>query len=86
MHLDDGHRLPCTNTIINDGIDFVRETEQRFDVIITDSTDPIGPGSSGGGLFSLWPLFLWVVFHCLRVVPSFISALFGATKQIQRDR
>ncbi len=29
---------------IADGMDFVRETEERFDVIISDSTDPTGPG------------------------------------------
>ena len=32
------------NIVIADGMDFVRETEQRFDVIISDSTDPMGPG------------------------------------------
>jgi spermidine synthase len=30
--------------VIADGAAFVRETERRFDVIIVDSTDPIGPG------------------------------------------
>ncbi|BFM08601.1 polyamine aminopropyltransferase [Halioxenophilus aromaticivorans] len=29
---------------INDGAKFVRETNETFDVIISDSTDPIGPG------------------------------------------
>ncbi|MBL4615035.1 MAG: polyamine aminopropyltransferase [Magnetovibrio sp.] len=33
-----------TNLIIADGVKFVAETDQRFDVIIVDSTDPIGPG------------------------------------------
>ena len=32
------------NIVIADGMDFVRDTEQTFDVIISDSTDPIGPG------------------------------------------
>ncbi len=32
------------NIVIADGMDFVRETDQRFDVIISDSTDPMGPG------------------------------------------
>jgi spermidine synthase len=32
------------NIVIADGMDYVRETEDRFDVIISDSTDPIGPG------------------------------------------
>ena len=32
------------NIVIADGMDFVRDTGQRFDVIISDSTDPIGPG------------------------------------------
>ena len=30
--------------VIADGMDFVRDTELRFDVIISDSTDPVGPG------------------------------------------
>lgn len=35
---------PRANIVIADGMDFVRDTDQRFDVIISDSTDPIGPG------------------------------------------
>jgi len=35
---------PRAKIVIADGMDFVRDTEQRFDVIISDSTDPIGPG------------------------------------------
>ncbi|MBT5229479.1 MAG: polyamine aminopropyltransferase [Methylococcales bacterium] len=34
------------NIVINDGMAFVKETNERFDVIISDSTDPIGPGES----------------------------------------
>lgn len=30
--------------VITDGAAFVRETEKHFDVIIVDSTDPVGPG------------------------------------------
>src|SRR5690625_1557677 len=30
--------------VIADGVDFVTETDRRFDVIISDSTDPVGPG------------------------------------------
>ena len=30
--------------VINDGAVFMKETEDKFDVIIVDSTDPIGPG------------------------------------------
>lgn len=32
------------NLVIADGMDYVRETDDKFDVIISDSTDPIGPG------------------------------------------
>lgn len=32
------------NIVIADGSDYVNETDQRYDVIISDSTDPIGPG------------------------------------------
>ena len=35
---------PRTNLVIADGARFIAETDQRFDVIIVDSTDPIGPG------------------------------------------
>ena len=34
------------NLVIADGLEFVRTTDERFDVIISDSTDPIGPGES----------------------------------------
>ena len=32
--------------VIADGVDFVNETPERYDVIISDSTDPIGPGEA----------------------------------------
>ncbi|MEL7311630.1 MAG: polyamine aminopropyltransferase [Pseudomonadota bacterium] len=35
---------PRLNLVIDDGMAFVRQTEARFDVVIVDSTDPIGPG------------------------------------------
>jgi spermidine synthase len=35
---------PRTDLVITDGVQFVAETDKRFDVIIVDSTDPIGPG------------------------------------------
>ncbi|MFZ3032632.1 MAG: polyamine aminopropyltransferase [Parvibaculum sp.] len=31
--------------VFEDGTKFVAETEERFDVIIVDSTDPVGPGA-----------------------------------------
>ncbi len=35
---------PRLELVIDDGAVFMRETDQTFDVIIVDSTDPIGPG------------------------------------------
>ena len=35
---------PRLNLVIDDGMRFVATTTERFDVIISDSTDPIGPG------------------------------------------
>jgi len=35
---------PRLDLVITDGAKFVAETDQRWDVIIVDSTDPIGPG------------------------------------------
>lgn len=40
---------PRTEIVIADGIAFMAETERTFDLIVIDSTDPIGPG---GVLFS----------------------------------
>jgi spermidine synthase len=36
---------PRLDLVFADGTKFVAETDQRFDVIIVDSTDPIGPGA-----------------------------------------
>lgn len=33
------------NLVIDDGMRFVATTQEKFDVIISDSTDPIGPGA-----------------------------------------
>jgi len=35
---------PRAEVIIGDGIDYVKNTDEKFDVIIVDSTDPFGPG------------------------------------------
>jgi spermidine synthase len=35
---------PRADIVIADGAKFIAETDRRFDVIIVDSTDPIGPG------------------------------------------
>lgn len=35
---------PKAEIMIADGLKFVAETERKYDVIIVDSTDPIGPG------------------------------------------
>ena len=36
---------PKTDIIIDDGVKFVGETNLRFDAILVDSTDPVGPGA-----------------------------------------
>ena len=36
---------PRTRIVIADGTKFVAETPDRFDVIMVDSTDPVGPGA-----------------------------------------
>ncbi|GAB3375736.1 polyamine aminopropyltransferase [Spongiibacter taiwanensis] len=35
---------PRAEIVIGDGIEYVASTERKFDVILSDSTDPIGPG------------------------------------------
>lgn len=34
---------PRADIVIADGVKYVKETDRRFDVIIVDSTDPVGP-------------------------------------------
>ncbi|MFK8139057.1 MAG: polyamine aminopropyltransferase [Bdellovibrionales bacterium] len=36
---------PRAELIIDDGIKYVKETDQKFDVVLVDSTDPIGPAT-----------------------------------------
>lgn len=40
----DGFDDPRVNVTITDGAKFVQETDERYDVVIVDSTDPVGPG------------------------------------------
>ncbi len=40
----DAFEDPRLDLVIADGVDFVETTDQRYDVAIIDSTDPIGPG------------------------------------------
>lgn len=35
---------PRVNVVIDDGLEWVQRTEERYDVIISDNTDPVGPG------------------------------------------
>lgn len=35
---------PKANIVIADGVEFVNQCTEKFDVIISDSTDPVGPG------------------------------------------
>lgn len=37
---------PRFKLVIADGVDFVSHSDEKFDVIISDCTDPIGPGES----------------------------------------
>jgi spermidine synthase len=37
---------PRVNIVIDDGFHFVQTTQEHFDIIISDSTDPIGPGEA----------------------------------------
>ncbi len=38
------YKDPRMNLIIGDGAKFMAETEEKFDAILVDSTDPVGPG------------------------------------------
>lgn len=43
-HSAGAYANPKANIVIADGVDFVTECSEKFDVIISDSTDPMGPG------------------------------------------
>ncbi|NVK23194.1 MAG: polyamine aminopropyltransferase [Kangiellaceae bacterium] len=43
-HSDGAFEDPRVNLVIADGVDFIVNNQQKFDVIISDSTDPEGPG------------------------------------------
>lgn len=43
-HSNGAYDDPRLNLVIDDGMRFVATTSEKFDVIISDSTDPIGPG------------------------------------------
>lgn len=43
-HSDGAFDDPRTDLVIADGLKYVAESDEAFDVIIVDSTDPIGPG------------------------------------------
>lgn len=59
---------PRTEVIITDGIKFVADNKNMFDVIIVDSTDPIGPAV---GLFG--NNFYKSVYDCLKEDGLFVA-------------
>ena len=50
-----GFQHPKVNLIIGDGFEYLKSNEGQFDVIITDSSDPVGPAAElfGLGFFTL---------------------------------
>lgn len=45
-HSAGAYEDPRFRLVIDDGVNFVSQTEEKFDVIISDCTDPVGPGES----------------------------------------
>lgn len=45
-HSQGAYDDPRFTLVIDDGVNYVRHTTEKFDVIISDCTDPIGPGES----------------------------------------
>ncbi len=69
---------PRLDLIIGDGLRFVAETEKRFDLILVDSTEPVGPGAV---LFE--PPFYTDCRRCL--APGGILITQNAVPFLQRD-
>ena len=42
----DAFEDPRTRIVIMDGVEYVESTDRRYDVVIVDSTDPVGPGKA----------------------------------------
>ncbi len=59
---------PRVEIVIADGARFVSETAERFEVVISDSTDPVGPGTA---LFS--PEFYAGCRRCLAPAGVFVA-------------
>jgi spermidine synthase len=64
--LNEGH--PKLNLKIGDGIQHMKEAENKYDVIIVDCSDPIGPGE---GLFT--PAFYKDVYKALKPDGLFVQ-------------
>lgn len=45
-HSDGAFDDPRATIVIDDGLHFVQSSREKFDVVISDSTDPIGPGAA----------------------------------------
>lgn len=45
-HAQGAWQDPRVTVVINDGCQFLQQSQQQFDLILSDSTDPIGPGAS----------------------------------------
>ncbi|KAA8996199.1 polyamine aminopropyltransferase [Affinibrenneria salicis] len=45
-HNDGAYDDPRFHLVIDDGVNFVTQSNEKFDVIISDCTDPIGPGET----------------------------------------
>ncbi|MCF6775276.1 polyamine aminopropyltransferase [Thiotrichales bacterium 19X7-9] len=45
-HSNGAFEDPRVNIVIDDGLNYVNRNKDQFDVIISDSTDPIGPGEA----------------------------------------
>jgi spermidine synthase len=43
-HSQGAYGNPRAKIVIGDGIDYVCQTDEKYDVIISDCTDPVGPG------------------------------------------
>lgn len=59
---------PRFTLVIDDGVNFVQQCQDKFDVIISDCTDPIGPGES---LFT--SAFYQGCFNCLNEDGIFVA-------------
>lgn len=93
-----GFESPKLRVHVGDGFQFVREHQAQFDVIITDSSDPVGPAEAlfereyyamlktalrGGGILISQAETIWLNLDLIKTMVNFCEELFPVVDYAQ---